>query len=90
MLDDIESMYRSSLKESIEVYTTEDEVTDETFTDELICKTSISMLHRLGYIDDEEFNKMVVKVADIRLSALDDMLKEIAERKKNNGSKEEN
>lgn len=82
MLDDIESMYRSSLKESIEVYTTQDEVTDETYNDELQCKMAVSMLHRLGYIDDEEHNKMIEKIKEIRLNALCEMEKEIENLKK--------
>ena len=41
LLDDIQLEYVDSLKESIDVYTTYDEVSSETFADSLICKAKV-------------------------------------------------
>ena len=87
LLDDIQLEYVDSLKESIDVYTTYDEVSSETFADSLICKAKIEMLYTLAYIDKEECEAIYKKVQDIRLDALNKLNEEIEKGNEKDGSK---
>jgi len=88
MLDDIQLEYDACLKESIEVYTTYDECSQETFADSLICKAKVEMLFTLAYIDKEECEAICKKIQDIRLDALNKLNEEIEKGSKKDGSKE--
>lgn len=77
MLDDIEGKLRASIKQDIEVYTTEDEVRAESYNDEVCCRVAIELLENLGYIDSEECTAILEKAAGIRIAMLDEMVKEI-------------
>lgn len=87
LLDDIQLEYVDSLKESIDVYTTYDEVSSETFADSLICKAKVEMLCTLAYIDKEECEAICKKVQDIRLDALNKLNEEIEKGNEKDGSK---
>lgn len=86
LLDDIQLEYVDSLKESIEVYTTYDEVSSETYADSLICKAKVEMLCTLAYIDKEETDAICKKVQDIRLDALNKLNEEIEKGNEKDGS----
>ena len=81
LLDDIEDKLRCNIKSDIETYTTLEEVQAETYNDEVDARVQISLLERLGYIDEEEMNAMKQKAAEIRISALTELEKEIENRK---------
>lgn len=87
ILDDIETEYKACIKESIEVYTTYDECSAETYSDELICKAKLEMLARLGYLDKEEIESMCKMVSRFRLDSLDKLDEEIQKGNEKDGSK---
>ena len=87
ILDDIENEYKACIKESIDVFTTYDEVSAETYSDELICKAKIEMLYNLGYIEKEEADAICKMVSRFRLDSLDKLNEEIEKGNEKDGSK---
>ena len=81
LLDEIEDKLRCNIKGDIEAFTTLDEVSAETYNDEVDARVAIGMLEKLGYIDEEEMNAMKQKAAEIRITALTELEKEIENRK---------
>ena len=81
LLDDIEDKLRCNIKSDIESFTTLEEVQAETYNDEVDARVQIALLEKLGYIDEEECNAMKQKAAEIRITALTELEKEIENRK---------
>ena len=81
LLDEIEDKLRCNIKGDIEAFTTLDEVSAETYNDEVDARVAIGMLEKLGYIDEEESQAMMKKAAEIRIAALEELEKEIENRK---------
>ena len=71
MLDNWTDMYQASLEASIDAYDTYDEVSNETYDDEVKIVSNINVLEVLGYIDKEEASEMRQLASDIRMQMLD-------------------
>ena len=80
VLDEIEDKLRCNIKGDIEAFTTLDEVSAETYNDEVDARVAIGMLEKLGYIDEEESQAMMKKAAEIRIAALEELEKEIEDK----------
>jgi len=87
ILDDIENEYKTCIKESVDVFTTYDEVSAETYSDELICKTKIKILFNLGYIEKEEAEAIYKIISRFRLDSLDKLNEQIKKGNEKDGSK---
>lgn len=72
-LDKIESRFRSELKTTIDTFDNYDEVSAETFNDELIANAMIRMMEKLGYLDDDEATEICTMIAKIRTETLEEM-----------------
>lgn len=81
VVDEIEDKLRCNIKSDIESFTTLEEVQAETYNDEVDARVQIALLERLGYIDETECNAMKQKAAEIRITALTELEKEIENRK---------
>ena len=78
-LDMIEGAYKGALDATISCLDTYDDVSMETFNDELIIKAELNLLEKLGYIDVEELQNMVTLASDIRKQKLEELNKKEGE-----------
>ena len=79
MLDNWTGMYQASLEASIDAYDTYDEVSNETFNDEVKIVSNINVLEVLGYIDKEEASEMRQLASDTRTQMLEKLNKKEGE-----------
>ena len=70
ILEGIEERYRTRLKSTTDVYETSDEIDDKTFDDYLICKEELTLLHRQGLLNQNEYDALVDMARDIRINVL--------------------
>lgn len=85
VLQDLENKYRTNLNTTVEVFTTYDEVSNETINDNQIFIAELDLMRKLGYINEDEFEAMVPIADEIRMNILEKLEKEGA----NNGSEKE-
>lgn len=85
VLQDLENKYRTNLNTTVEVFTTYDEVSNETINDSQIFIAELDLMRKLGYINEDEFEAMVPIAGDIRMNILEKLEKEGVE----NGSEKE-
>lgn len=79
MLDNWTGMYQSALEASIDAFETYDEVSAETYNDQLKIVSNINVLEFLGYIDKEEAEEMRKLAVDTRMSMLEKLNKKEGE-----------
>lgn len=70
-LDELEMSFRADLKGTIDAFDSLDEVSSETLNDLVVFKTSILMMEKFGYLDDEEAAKICKQGASIRKEYLE-------------------
>lgn len=75
MLDNWTGMYQAALEASIDAFDTYDEVSAETYNDQLKIVSNINVLEFLGYIDKEEAEEMRKLAVDTRMSMLEKLNK---------------
>ena len=79
LLDTLEGKYKGALDATISSFDEYEDVSGETFNDELVIKAEINLLEKLGYIDAEESNNMVKLASDIRMQKLEELNKKEGE-----------
>ena len=79
MLDNWTGMYQAALEASIDAFDTYDEVSAETYNDQLKIVSNINVLEFLGYIDKEEAEEMRKLAVDTRMSMLEKLNKKEGE-----------
>lgn len=79
MLDNWTGMYQAALEASIDAFDTYDEVSAETYNDQLKIVSNINVIEFLGYIDKEEAEEMRQLAVDTRMSMLEKLNKKEGE-----------
>ena len=79
VLDTIECKYKGALSATISSFDEYEDVSTETYNDELVIKSEINMLSKLGYIDSEEAQDMANLASDIRKQMLENLNKKEGE-----------
>lgn len=79
MLDNWTGMYQAALEASIDAFDTYDEVSAETYNDQLKIVSNINVIEFLGYIDKEEAEEMRKLAVDTRMSMLEKLNKKEGE-----------
>ena len=70
-LGELDSLYLADLNGTIESYDTYEEVANETLNDLVVTSARLSLLHRLGYLDEEERREMEKTAQEMRLKKLE-------------------
>ena len=85
ILDDMEDKYSQFLKNTVEYFDDYDSISNETFADFRSLASQFELMKKLGYLDEDECDKLINCAEQMRFDILENLEKE----GEKDGSKEE-